>query len=113
MEMKAKDYLKLPYTRLIRSVTDGDDFYYYGKIAELDGCQSTGATLEELDTSLNEAMELYIETLLEMGKEVPTPKVFNGKVLLRLPEDLHRRLYFEAKEQGVSLNQYAVSKLSG
>lgn len=110
--MKTKEYLNLPYTRIIHSVSDGNDFYYYGRIDELDGCQSTGKDLKELEESLNEAMELYIETLLEMGKEVPVPKKFSGKVLFRMPESLHRRLYYEAKEQGISLNQYGVAKLA-
>lgn len=110
--MGINEYLKMPYTRIIYSVSDGDDFYYYGKILELDGCQSTGKSLKELEESLKEAMELYIETLIEMGKDIPLPKKFSGRVLFRMPEDLHRRLYCEAAAQGISLNQYGVAKLA-
>ena len=104
--------MQLPYTRLIRSCYDDGEVYYYGRIAELDGCQSTAETLGELDDSLNEAMELYIETLIQLEKPVPEPKEFNGRVLFRMPSDLHRRLYYEALEQGISLNQYGLSKLA-
>ncbi len=37
---------------------------------------------------------------------------YNGKVLLRMPKSLHKRLAEEAQIEGVSLNQYALYKLS-
>ena len=37
---------------------------------------------------------------------------FNGKILLRIPKSLHKRLVDEAQAEGVSLNQYALYKLS-
>ena len=58
--MEAKDYMKLPYTRLVQEMDDESGHYFYGRILELDGCQSTGDTLDELYSSLNEAMEGYI-----------------------------------------------------
>ena len=55
--MELKDYMKLPYTRMIQEINEEDKHYYYGKILELDGCQSTGETIEELYESLNEAID--------------------------------------------------------
>ncbi len=63
--MEVKDYMKLPYTRMVQEVDDESGHYFYGRILELDGCQSTGATLEEVYQSLNEAMEGYLEVKLE------------------------------------------------
>lgn len=37
---------------------------------------------------------------------------YSGKILIRIPKELHKTLAKEAKENGVSLNQYAVYKLS-
>ena len=37
---------------------------------------------------------------------------YNGKILLRIPRSLHRRLAECAQIEGVSLNQYALYKLS-
>lgn len=37
---------------------------------------------------------------------------YSGKMLIRIPRSLHRRLAVEAKREGVSLNQYAMYKLS-
>ena len=53
--------MKLPYTRLVQEMNDESGHYFYGRILELDGCQSTSDTLEGLYKSLNEAMEGYLE----------------------------------------------------
>ena len=37
---------------------------------------------------------------------------YGGKILLRVPKSLHKRLAAEAQLEGVSLNQYALYKLS-
>jgi len=37
---------------------------------------------------------------------------YGGKILLRVPKSLHKRLVEEAITEGVSLNQYALCKLS-
>ncbi|MCI9052901.1 MAG: toxin-antitoxin system HicB family antitoxin [Lachnospiraceae bacterium] len=113
--MELKDYMKLPYTRMIQEINEEDKHYYYGKILELDGCQSTGETIEELYESLNEAMEGYIEIKLEQGYDIPLPikeNDFSGKFVIRLPKSLHQRLALEAQKEGISLNQYALYKLA-
>lgn len=37
---------------------------------------------------------------------------YGGKILLRVPKSLHKRLAQEAQAEGVSLNQYALYKLA-
>jgi predicted HicB family RNase H-like nuclease len=37
---------------------------------------------------------------------------YSGKFLVRVPRSLHARLAREAEQQGVSLNQWAASKLA-
>ena len=90
--MEVKDYMKLPYTRLVQEMNDESGHYFYGRILELDGCQSTSDTLEELYESLNEAMEGYIETKIENNLSIPipeTPNNYSGKFVVRLPKSLH------------------------
>lgn len=72
--MDIKELMKLPYTRIAEEKNDESGHYYYGKILELDGCQSTGETLEELDTNLNEAMEGWLEVKKEYHLPIPMPK---------------------------------------
>ena len=113
--MEVKDYIKLPYTRLVQEMNDESGHYFYGRILELDGCQSTGDTLEELYESLNEAMEGYIEIKLENNLPVPTPESaekYSGKFVVRLPKSLHQLLVIEADKEGISLNQLALYKLA-
>lgn len=113
--MDVEDYMKLPYTRLVQEIQDESGHYFFGRILELDGCQSTGETLEKLYENLNEAMEGYLETKLEYGLSIPIPERvedYSGKFVVRLPKSLHQRLAIEAKNEGVSLNQLALYKLA-
>ena len=113
--MNLQDYKALPYTRLVQEMNDESGHYFYGRILELDGCQSTGDTLDELYQNLNEALEGYIEVKLENGLKIPEPEMVNeysGKFVVRIPKSLHQKLAIEAKNEGVSLNQLAVYKLA-
>jgi predicted RNase H-like HicB family nuclease len=40
---------------------------------DLPGCVSTGATVEDTERNMREAIEFHIEGLREEGYEVPTP----------------------------------------
>ncbi|MDR3332418.1 MAG: toxin-antitoxin system HicB family antitoxin [Synergistaceae bacterium] len=107
--------MNLPYNFIIKQIEDESGLYFHTSVLELDGCQSTGDTLEEAYSGLREAMEGWIETKLENGFVVPLPLdtgKFSGKFVLRLPKTLHARLALEAEKEGVSLNQYALYKLS-
>lgn len=113
--MEVKEYMKLPYTRLVQEINDESGHYFYGKILELDGCQSTGDTLEELFEGLDEAMEGYLEVKLKNNLPIPKPgsaESYSGKFVVRLPKSLHQRLAIEAEKEGVSLNQLALYKLA-
>lgn len=108
-------YMSLPYNYIVQPIIDESGSYFYARILELDGCQSTGETFEEAYVNLKEAMKGWIETKLENGFEVPLPvgyDDFSGKFLVRIPKSLHYRLSVEAEQEGVSLNQYALYKLS-
>lgn len=113
--MKVKDYMKLPYTRLVQEMNDESGHYFYGRILELDGCQTTADSLTELYTNLNEIMESYLEIKIENNLPIPIPETadkYSGKFVVRLPKTLHQRLAIEAYKEGVSLNQLALYKLA-
>ena len=110
-----KDYMELPYNYIVQPITDESGSYFYARVLELDGCQSTGNTFEEAYENLKEAMEGWIEAKLEGGFDVPLPvgyDDFSGKFVVRIPKSLHYKLAVEAEQEGVSLNQYALYKLS-
>ena len=113
--MKIKEYLKLPYHIVIQYITDESDSYYYATVREFDGCMSHGETYEEAFKNIQEAMTGWIEAKLENGFSVPEPieeSQYSGKFVLRIPKTLHARLALEAEKEGVSLNQYALYRLS-
>ena len=113
--MNVNDYLKLPYNIVVRKVSDESGEYYYSRVMELEGCQSDGDTFEEAYNNVLEAMEGYIETKLSNGFEVPMPysaEQYSGRFVVRIPKSLHQSLAAAAHNEGVSLNQYALYKLS-
>jgi predicted RNase H-like HicB family nuclease len=113
--MTVQEYLELPYNIVVRHISDESGSYYFATVLELDGCMSDGETYEEAFANIQEAMTGWIETKLANGFAVPLPlnaKKYSGKFVLRLPKTLHARIAMEAQKEGVSLNQYALYKLS-
>lgn len=113
--MEVKDYMDLPYNYIIQQINDESGKYYYARVLELDGCQSDGDTFDEAYENLREAMQGYIETKLANGLDIPIPQStqdYSGKFVVRIPKSLHQTLAIEAEKEGVSLNQYALYKLS-
>ncbi len=46
---------------------------YSGFAPDVEGCGSLGDTLEDMRANLREALELYMETLVEFGYPLPEP----------------------------------------
>ena len=108
-------YMALPYSKVVTFLNDESGMYYVSEVLELPGCSSTGETEAEALESLVEAMEGYLQTKIDYNDPIPEPVTtegFSGKFLLRLPKTLHRKLSYESQKEGVSLNQYALYKLS-
>ena len=105
-------YLNLQYPVTLYPDQEGG---YVAQIKDLPGCLTQGETLDEAIANIQEARELWIETAYEAGDEIPLPSTddtYSGKLLLRMPKSLHRRLAEKADRENVSLNQYIVSVLS-
>lgn len=93
-----------------------EDKEWVAIVPELTGCSASGRTPERALKELETAMELWLESRRESGWPIPKPiatRDLKGKILLRLPKDLHRELLEEAVGQGVSLNQYLLYRLAG
>ena len=115
MRKDLKYYLALPYTKIVTKRDDQDGIHYLSKVLELEGCVSDGETEAQALENLQEALECYLESSVKHNDNIPEPQVtdgFSGKFSLRLPKSLHHRLTIEAQKEGISLNQYALYKLS-
>jgi len=111
------DYLKLPYhIRMVRDEDADGDVGWVVSVDELSGCLSQGDTPQEAATMIYEAMDAWIGSMLELGKEIPPPRPdaeYSGKFQLRLPTGLHEAVSSEAEREGVSLNAYVAAVLAG
>jgi antitoxin HicB len=106
-------YLSLPYTFQVRHVEDDGQSYFWANVKELDGCHTNADTWEEAYADLQQVLKDHIEIKLEYGDPIPEPQEeYSGKILVRVPKSLHRQLIFKADEEGISLNQYMLYKLS-
>lgn len=103
-------YLRLRYPVEVHESNGG----YFVTHPDLDGCMAQGATLDEALSSLADARELWIEARLAGGYGVPEPDSgeYSGKLSLRMPPELHRRLARLAEKRGISLNLLINSVLS-
>ncbi len=57
----------MPYRINVVIEKDADGYYAYSP--DLTGCQTQGETLEEVKINIQEAIELYLETLSEQEKQ--------------------------------------------
>jgi predicted RNase H-like HicB family nuclease len=73
---KVEEYINLPYAAFVTpdEGTDGKS-YYRAEHPQLPGCMSHGSTREEALQNLAEARHLYIQTCIDMGREIPVPLV--------------------------------------
>lgn len=105
---RVEEYLKRPYSKVLMSDESGG---YSAHVAELPGVMAEGDTPGEAIRALDEAMEDWIENLLESGRTIPEPlraQGFSGKLVLRLPKGTHRQAAERAQAEKVSLNQWIV-----
>ncbi len=81
------------------------------RFREIDAKEPEEPTAEDLAAFAEYEAEDLAEmmTLEDFDKE---QKEYSGKLSLRIPKELHRQLAQDAKENGVSLNQYALYKLA-
>lgn len=114
--IRPEEYVDRPYH--ISLVYDQDEEGASGWVAEVEelpGCISQGATPNEAIENVRDAMLGWVSVALEDGKPIPDPyeePEFSGRFLVRLPRSLHAELVRQARQEGVSLNQYVSGALA-
>lgn len=82
---------------------------------DLPGCHSFGDTIPDAIKNLDEVRLLWLDGHFKRYGTAPEPRDdddYSGKFVLRVPKWLHRTLDKTARQEGISLNQLAVSLLS-
>ena len=100
--------------RIVVRFSDEDEGYI-AVVPELRGCSAWGKTEQKAIEAVQEAASAWLESAKANGMDVPVPldkQSPSGRYALRMPPDLYKELAFEAKAQGLSLNQFIVHKLS-
>ena len=85
---------------------DDEDRIFTGRIAGIrDGVGFHADNVEDLREAFHEAVQDYIETCAEIGKEPQKP--YSGRMMFRVSPEVHRKAALAAELSGKSLNRWA------
>jgi predicted HicB family RNase H-like nuclease len=89
---------------------DGRDSIFVGHVVGLSEKLSfLGASVEELRADFEFAVDHYLAACAEAG--ITPERQASGKLLLRMPAEIHAAAVAEAASKGVSLNEWIVDLL--
>lgn len=80
------------------------------RFSEINALEPETPTQDDLDAIARANAESPGDTVTL--EEYKAQREYSGRLLLRIPKELHKQLVEAAKENGVSLNQYALYKLA-
>jgi predicted HicB family RNase H-like nuclease len=82
----------------------------YGEVINLrDVITFEGTTVDEVQKAFRESIDDYLEFCAQRGESPEKP--FSGKFVVRLPAELHRKAYVQAKLADKSLNGWVAEVL--
>ena len=89
---------------------DADDRIFVGHVlGTKDIIAFHGATVEEIETAFRESVDDYLTACEQLGQKPDRP--FSGKLMLRIPPNLHARAAISAQLAGKSMNQWIADVL--
>ncbi len=95
---------------------DEEEKVYFVSYPDLPGCVMHGETMDEAIRLAEQVKTEWIAEALKQGWSLPDPSLpvsaMSGRITLRVPRSLHRRMAERADQEGVSLNQLLVSFIS-
>ena len=90
------------------------DEVFVARAAEFPSLAAHGETQKEAMREIRNIVEFVLNDLKESNEKIPKPfgkRSFSGRLVLRMPEYMHRQLALEAVRQGISLNRLLNLKL--
>jgi predicted HicB family RNase H-like nuclease len=89
---------------------DDEAGIFHGEVLDLrDVITFQGKTVEEIKKAFRESIDEYMEFCKERNEKPDKP--FSGRLMVRLPPRLHRKVFISARREGKSLNQWIAEKL--
>jgi predicted HicB family RNase H-like nuclease len=89
---------------------DAEDRLFVGHLAGVrDIVGFHGASVDELETAFHEAVDDYLAACKKLGQAPNKP--LSGRVMLRLPPEVHARASARAQVEGISFNQWVTRLL--
>lgn len=89
---------------------DDEAGIFHGEVLDLrDVITFQGNTVEEIKKAFRESIDEYLEFCKERNEKPDKP--FSGRLMVRLPPRLHRKVFISARREGKSLNQWIAEKL--
>ena len=91
-----------------------EDNIHIAYCLEFPSLAAHGDTAADALTNIVEVVDESIQWLAEEKSPIPEPfglKNYKGNLSLRVPAETHRKLAIQSAEEGVSINQYILSKL--
>jgi len=83
---------------------------FHGEVIGLrDVITFQGRTVNEVKGAFRKSVDDYLAFCAKRGEEAEKP--FTGKFVVRIPPDLHRKVYVAAKKSGSSLNSWILQTL--
>ena len=92
-----------------------EDHCHVARCLEFPSLTAHGDTIEEVLREIKYVVVESFKWMREEGETVPKPlglKKFKGHLSLRIPPEKHRELVIRCAEEGISLNQFILSRLS-
>lgn len=97
------------YTALVEY--DSDDHIFVGHIVGIrDIIGFHGRTVKQLESAFHLSVNDYLAACKSLGQEPNKP--YSGKLMLRIPPEIHAAVAASAEMNGKSINQWAADLLS-
>ncbi len=113
--MKQNNIDPRTYPLQVRPMSEDEGGGYLASVPDLPGCRGDGETEAAAIEDAQSAIASWIETAEKFGDPVPEPNRaagYSGKFVTRIPKSLHMTLAELARREGVSLNQFVLTKLA-
>jgi predicted HicB family RNase H-like nuclease len=83
---------------------------FYGEVINTrDVITFQGSSVKALKQAFEDSVDDYLAFCASRGEDPDKP--FSGKILVRVPPEVHRKIMTEARREGKSLNTYVLEKL--